>query len=166
MAFAQRRSEAAIRSAFSPDTAHDCQPVSYQAGVLTWSSYSEFCSIVRRVQKHCRQSSVKTESVSTELADCAPDVTAVALQNWWLYLLECRNGKLYAGISPNVEARFVAHCKGIGAKFTRANPPLQILAAEPKESRSAAAIAEYRLKQLSRDEKLRWAQRWVWRTTS
>jgi putative endonuclease len=103
------------------------------------------------------------ESVSGELAGDAPDDPTPALQSWWLYLLECCNGKLYAGISPNVEARFAAHCKGTGARFTRANPPLRILAAEPQPSRSAAAIAEYRLKQLGRDEKLQWAQRWIWR---
>jgi predicted GIY-YIG superfamily endonuclease len=40
---------------------------------------------------------------------------------WWLYLLECRDGRTYAGIATDVAARFAAHSRGKGAKFTRSN---------------------------------------------
>ena len=51
-------------------------------------------------------------------------------QVWALYLLECENGYLYAGISNDVERRFIQHQKGKGAKFTRINRPLKILGVE------------------------------------
>jgi len=77
-------------------------------------------------------------------------------KTWWLYLLDCRGGRLYAGIALDVEARFELHVSGKGAKFTRANPPRRMLAAQSFPSRSAALKAEYALKQLDRAAKLAW----------
>ena len=79
-------------------------------------------------------------------------------KNWWLYLLDCKNGRLYTGIAVDVRARFALHLRGKGAKFTRANPPLAILAAQSFANRSEASKAEYVLKQLSRAQKLEWAK--------
>lgn len=73
---------------------------------------------------------------------------------WCLYLLECRNGLFYAGITNDLEARFEAHCRGRGAKFTRANPPVRILASCVFPDRSAASRAEWAIKQLPRGKKL------------
>jgi putative endonuclease len=81
-------------------------------------------------------------------------------KTWWLYLLACRGGRTYAGIAIDVEARFVLHRSGKGAKFTRANPPHKILAAQSFASRSEALKAEYALKQLDRPAKLIWARQW------
>ena len=85
-----------------------------------------------------------------------------AQRPWLLYLLECAGDKLYIGISPDPEARFQLHLRGTGAKYTRANPPLRILAAQVYADRSAASAAEYALKQLRRDAKLLWAREWAW----
>ena len=82
-----------------------------------------------------------------------------SLKHWWLYLLACKDGRMYAGIAIDVEARFALHVSGKGAKFTRANPPRRVLAAQPFPSRSAALKAEYALKQLDRAGKLAWVKR-------
>ena len=63
---------------------------------------------------------------------------------YWLYLLECQGGSYYTGIALDVEQRFFLHVFGRGARYTRTHPPLRVLALR----------AEYRLKQLSRGEKL------------
>lgn len=76
---------------------------------------------------------------------------------WWLYLLACRDGRTYVGIAIDLEARFRAHVSGKGSKFTRSNPPLEILGAEAFASKSAALKAEHALKRLSRSERLTWA---------
>jgi putative endonuclease len=75
---------------------------------------------------------------------------------WWLYVLECQGGVLYTGIAKDVDARFAAHLSGAGAKFTRTNRPLRILAKALLRSRSAALRAEYAFKQASRAEKIQW----------
>lgn len=73
---------------------------------------------------------------------------------WFLYLLECANGTYYAGITTDVAARFLAHQQGKGARYTRANPPVRILAQAAYADRSAASKAEWALKQLPREAKL------------
>ncbi|MDI1297862.1 GIY-YIG nuclease family protein [Methylotenera sp.] len=74
--------------------------------------------------------------------------------SWFLYLLECNNGAYYAGITNDVEARFATHVSGKGARYTRANPPVKILATKSYADRSAASVAEAQLKSLPRNKKL------------
>lgn len=76
------------------------------------------------------------------------------MADWVLYLLECKNGAFYAGITNNLEQRYAAHLSGKGARYTRANPPVKILASKSYADRSAASIAEAQLKQLPRHKKL------------
>jgi len=73
---------------------------------------------------------------------------------WCLYLLECKNGAYYAGITNDLASRFSAHVVGKGARYTRANPPIKILASKPYPDRSTASIAEAQLKSLPRHKKL------------
>jgi putative endonuclease len=72
---------------------------------------------------------------------------------WFVYLLECQNGKIYTGITTDVQRRFHEHLKGTGAKFTRANPPVQILAFKHCMSRSEASSMEYHVKRLTPSQK-------------
>lgn len=86
-----------------------------------------------------------------------PLVTKKTLKPWFLYLLECSDGSIYTGISTDVAARFATHCRGDGARYTRAHPPVRLLGFETHPDRSSAAKAEYRIKQLSAAEKRRFA---------
>lgn len=74
--------------------------------------------------------------------------------DWWLYLLECKGGSFYAGITNDLEVRFQAHLEGKGAKYTRANPPIKILARKLFANRSEASVAEAKLKRLPKAQKL------------
>jgi putative endonuclease len=80
---------------------------------------------------------------------------------WWLYLLRCRDGRTYAGIALDVDARFELHLAGKGARFTRSNPPLTILGAQSFATKSDALKAEIALKKLDRAQRLQWAHRWA-----
>jgi putative endonuclease len=73
---------------------------------------------------------------------------------WYLYLLECEGGSYYAGITTDLTARFQAHQSGLGAKYTRANRPIRILASQSYPDRSSASIAEVQLKKMVRHRKL------------
>ena len=73
---------------------------------------------------------------------------------WILYLLECKGGSFYAGITNNLEARYQAHIEGRGAKYTRANPPVRILARKSYLDRSEASKAEAQIKALPKDKKM------------
>ena len=83
-----------------------------------------------------------------------PDSGAPTPAGWCLYLLECRNGAFYAGITNRLDARYAAHVAGTGAKYTRANPPVRVLASRGYPDRSAASRAEAELKRLPRAKKL------------
>lgn len=72
---------------------------------------------------------------------------------YWLYLLECEGGRLYAGIAVDVEQRFFRHVFGLGAKFTRAFPPVRVVAARRYASKSEALRAEAALKKHRRGAK-------------
>ena len=76
--------------------------------------------------------------------------------SWFLYLLECNNSAYYAGITNDVEARFATHVSGKGARYTRANPPIKVIASKPYPDRSSASVAEAQLKNLPRNKKLQY----------
>ena len=67
---------------------------------------------------------------------------------WFLYLIECRDGSLYAGITTDVAARYATHLSGKGARYTRSHPPVQLIGSVAYPDRSSASKAEYRIKQL------------------
>ncbi|MBC7982367.1 MAG: GIY-YIG nuclease family protein [Candidatus Obscuribacterales bacterium] len=81
-----------------------------------------------------------------------------AAATWWLYLLACKDGRTYIGITLDVSARFKVHVSGKGAKFTRANRPTAILGAQPFATKSAVLKAEHALKRLNKTAKLQWAR--------
>ncbi|WP_243049531.1 GIY-YIG nuclease family protein [Dyella sp. RRB7] len=73
--------------------------------------------------------------------------------SWWLYLIECRDGSFYAGITNDLDARYAAHVAGRGARYTRSHPPLRLIGARPYADRAAASRAEWEIKQLPRHRK-------------
>ena len=80
--------------------------------------------------------------------------TLQAAGAWCLYLIECRNGSYYAGITNRLDARYAAHVAGRGARYTRANPPLRLLGFRSYPDRASASRAEWAIKQLPRERKL------------
>lgn len=82
------------------------------------------------------------------------------MPSWWLYLIECANGAVYTGITTDVAARYRAHGSGKGAKYTRANPPVRLLAQREFVNRSLAAKAECAIKRLPPAEKRKVAADW------
>lgn len=79
---------------------------------------------------------------------------------WSVYILRCTGERLYTGISTDVARRYEQHRRGIGAKFTRAHPPIAILGDHLCHSRSEALRLEYQIKQLAPDAKRELALSW------
>ena len=93
-------------------------------------------------------------SAARPVADAAGDGPPALREPWVLYLLECAGDRLYAGVTNDLAARFAAHRAGRGARFTKAFPPLRIVAACELASRSLALKAEHALKRQPRAAKL------------
>lgn len=76
---------------------------------------------------------------------------------WWVYILETQSGKLYTGITTDIDRRFREHCsdRKRGAKFFRSDSAKQIVYKENAPGRSAASRREAAIKKMSRPEKLK-----------
>ncbi len=84
------------------------------------------------------------------------------MPDWTVYILRCRDGSLYTGITTDPERRLAEHNSDRGAaRYTRPRRPVQMIYTEPAEDRAAASRREAAIKRLSRAEKLRLVNRQV-----
>ena len=72
---------------------------------------------------------------------------------WYLYILKCKDGTLYTGITTDVEKRLDAHRAGRGAKYTRGRCPLELVYQEQCSGHSEALKRECAVKALPRQQK-------------
>lgn len=75
-------------------------------------------------------------------------------KQWCLYILRCGDDTLYTGITNDFPHRFAMHQSGKGAKYTRGRAPLTLVYKKDCADKSEALKEEYRVKQLTRTEKL------------
>ena len=71
-----------------------------------------------------------------------------------VYILECRGGWLYVGVTDNLLRRWSEHQRG-GARFTKGRPPIRVIHVEPFITRPQAEHRERQLKRWTRAKK--WA---------
>ncbi len=74
-------------------------------------------------------------------------------KRWHLYVLLCKDGTLYCGITNDLTRRIAQHNAGKGARYTRGRGPLTLLRSWPQKSQSTALRAEISFKKLSRSAK-------------
>jgi putative endonuclease len=73
---------------------------------------------------------------------------------YFVYILECKDGSLYTGITTDVARRFAEHKNKKGGHYTRARGAAKIVYTERKKNRSTASKREAEIKALSREKKL------------
>ncbi len=75
---------------------------------------------------------------------------------YYTYILRCEDGTLYTGITTSISRRFSEHKRGgsRAAKYTRSRKPAEMAAAWVSDSRMLASRLEYRIKRLTRAQKL------------
>lgn len=69
---------------------------------------------------------------------------------WWVYILRCRDGTLYTGITTDLERRLAQHNAGTAAKYTRSRRPVKMAYREAAKTHGAALRREIAIKKLSR----------------
>jgi putative endonuclease len=72
---------------------------------------------------------------------------------WWVYLLRCRDGSLYTGITTDPARRLSQHNAGTASKYTRARRPVEMVYRERAKSHGDALRREIAIKKLSRAAK-------------
>ena len=69
---------------------------------------------------------------------------------WLVYLLRCRDGSLYTGITNDLDRRLKAHAAGKASRYTRSRLPVTLAYSEPQPSKSAALKREAAIKRLQK----------------
>jgi putative endonuclease len=71
-------------------------------------------------------------------------------ETWYIYIVQCSDNSLYTGVTTDLTRRLHEHNHSAqAAKYTRQRRPVQLVYAEPADSRSSACKREHALKQLS-----------------
>ncbi|MFA5008161.1 MAG: GIY-YIG nuclease family protein [Candidatus Omnitrophota bacterium] len=73
---------------------------------------------------------------------------------WHVYILECKNGSFYTGITKNLPRRFKEHASGRGGHFTKSFGAEKIVFSEQHPDRSSALKRETQIKSWPRKKKL------------
>ena len=73
---------------------------------------------------------------------------------WTVYLLRCRDGSLYTGITNDLPQRLESHRRGKGSAYTRSRLPVILAYQETIADRSSALKREAAIRRLSRGEKV------------
>ncbi len=76
-------------------------------------------------------------------------------ESWMLYILRCRDGSLYTGITIDAERRLAQHQDGTASRYTRSRIPVTMVYRESCANRSEALKREAAVKSLSRAAKER-----------
>ncbi len=80
---------------------------------------------------------------------------ALDTNHWEVYMIQTQSGKLYTGITNNLERRLDEHRRlQTGARFFRFSAPENIVFRESQSNRSEASKREGAIKKMSRKEKL------------
>ena len=77
------------------------------------------------------------------------------MNKWYVYIVECADGSLYTGITTDVNRRLLEHNYSFkAAKYTRSRRPVRMMWTKEVANRSEASKEEYRIKRLTRKQKL------------
>jgi len=74
--------------------------------------------------------------------------------DWFVYILECKDGKLYTGITNDLDRRLKQHARGQGCRFTKFRIPVKLIYNEIYSSKESALKREAEIKGWKRGRKL------------
>jgi len=71
-----------------------------------------------------------------------------------VYLIECRDGSLYTGITTDIARRLREHKAGKASRYTSSKGVVRMVYSEPQPDRSSALKREAEIKRWTRRKKL------------
>ncbi|MCX5787825.1 MAG: GIY-YIG nuclease family protein [Elusimicrobia bacterium] len=77
----------------------------------------------------------------------------LSAKDWAVYVVRCRDGSLYTGITKDVKARVAKHNAGKGGAYTRSRKPVRLRYKETGFTRSQALVREAEIKRLPHELK-------------
>lgn len=75
---------------------------------------------------------------------------------WFVYMIQSsKDNSIYTGIAKDVQERLNKHNTNKGARYTKGRGPFVLLKSFKCNSKSEALSLEYKIKQLSKQDKLK-----------
>ena len=74
-------------------------------------------------------------------------------EQWYLYILECNDGSLYTGVTPDIDRRIKTHNEGNGGRYTRSKLPVSLIYSETHLTKFEAVKRELQIKGWSKKKK-------------
>ena len=74
--------------------------------------------------------------------------------SWYIYIIRCKDNRLYTGITKDLERRVKEHNSGYGCRFTKYRAPVKLVHSEEAANRPEALKREAQIKSLRRVKKL------------
>lgn len=76
------------------------------------------------------------------------------MKDWFVYILECKDGTFYTGITNDLEKRMALHNSGKGARYTRGRGPVFLKYREKVTGKGEALKRELIIKSMNRKQKM------------
>lgn len=73
---------------------------------------------------------------------------------WVVYILLCKDGSFYTGVTNNLEKRTLEHKQGKGGRYTRSHKVIKLIYQEKLPTHSKALKREIEIKKWSRARKV------------
>lgn len=73
---------------------------------------------------------------------------------WYVYIIKCKDGLLYTGITNNLKRRVKAHNSGNGCRFTSIRFPVKLMHSQEVLTMSEALKREAQIKRWPRAKKI------------
>lgn len=108
--------------------------------------YKRMIALMQKKEKARARRSGKKRNTGGKKAHAEP---------WFLYILKCRDGSLYTGITKDLERRFKMHNDGKASRYTRTRRPVEMVYQEPCAGRTQALVRECAVKMFPREKKER-----------
>ena len=72
---------------------------------------------------------------------------------WYVYIIECKDGSYYTGLTWDPDSRLTQHQSGLGGKYTGKHGVKKLVYLEEHEDYNAARYREIQIKDWSRAKK-------------
>ncbi len=105
----------------------------------------------------------KEEKIPTNVAEDPDNAMAKKMfkhEVCIVYLLLCKNGNIYTGITKSLHQRIAQHRRGVGAKYTKMHGVDKLIGFKKFGSRSAASQVERIVKKMKQQQKFELADEW------
>ena len=104
-------------------------------------------------QDSTRQPKVLVKTFGWQMSNRTVRKKIVRKGQYWVYIVQCKDGTYYTGYTNNLEERIERHSKGFASKYTSHRRPVKLVWYKKYKYYKRAFLEEIRIKSLTRKQK-------------